>query len=218
MNMDYDTLKSINDNIKRANGKLILENDALNKQIEALTQELALSEKKIDSLNVKLQDLMIKSDSLFDKKESLKKENKELLKNTNYFKSIIETLQKEKGTGKNTLEEVPISEEISEPDAGKTALIKNKLKDLTSGNYLNPVYDRISDMMGLFFENQTLDCNTLKQRSGVSRATFARDTKILKDMGFIELTNSKKEGLYNLTKSGKRLKKEIKKEMKKASI
>jgi cell division septum initiation protein DivIVA len=210
--MDYDALKSINDNIKRANGKLILENDALNKQIEALSQELALAEKKIDSLNVKMQDLMMKGDSLFDKKESLKKENKELLKSNNYLKSIIETLQREKpqstpGSNKS---------DVKEPDMGKKAIIKNKLKDLSEGKYLNPVYERISGMMGMFFENQAVDSNSIKEHFGVSRATFARDTKILKDMGYIELTNSKKEGLYNLTKSGKKLKKELKKEMKKA--
>ena len=209
--MDYDALKSINDNIKRVNGKLILENDALNKQIESLTQEIALSEKKIDSLNAKMQDLMMKGDALFDKKESLKKENKELLKSNNYLKSIIETLQKEKpesGQGKA----VP---GVKEPDTGKKAIIKNKLKDLSDGKYLNPVYERISGMMGLFFENQAVDSNSIKELFGVSRATFARDTKILKDMGYIELTNSKKEGLYNLTKSGKKLKKELKKELKK---
>lgn len=209
--MDYDTLKSVNDNIKRINGKLILENDALTKQIESLSQELALNEKKIDSLNVKMQDLMIKSDSLFDKKESMKKENKELLKSNNYLKSIIETLQREKGS---STEKTAITE-LTEPNTEKKAFLKDKLKGISEGKYLNPVYDRISEMLGLFFENQAVDCNTLKDRFGISRATFARDTKILKDMGYIELTNSKKEGLYNLTKSGKKLRKEIKKEMKK---
>lgn len=208
--MDFDTLKSINDNIKRANGKLILENDALNKQIEALSQELALSEKKIDSLNVKMQDLMMKGDALFDKKESLKKENKELLKSNNYLKSILETLQKEK-----PLSSSANSKAIKGPETGKKAIIKNKLKELTDEKYLNPVYERISGMMGMFFENQAVDSNSIKELFGVSRATFARDTKILKDMGYIELTNSKKEGLYNLTKSGKKLKKELKKELKK---
>jgi cell division septum initiation protein DivIVA len=208
--MDYDTLKSINDNIKRLNGKLILENEALNKRIEALSSDLALSEKKFDSLNMKVQDLMLKNDSLFDKKESLKNENRELLKSNEYLKSILDTFQRERksSTGEET--------SITEPKREKTAFLRNKLREISGEKYLNPVNDRISDMMALFFENPLVDCNTLKDRFQISRATFARDTKILKDMGYIELTNSKKEGLYNLTKSGKKFKKEVKKEMKKA--
>lgn len=211
--MDYDTLKSINDNIKRLNGKLILENEALNKQIDALSQELALSEKKFDSINIKVQDLMLKNDSLYDKKESLKNENKELQKSNEYLKSIIETFQKDSKPD-NTVRK---STDLDEPKREKVAFLKNKLKEISEGQYLNPVYDRISDMMALFFENAVVDSNSLKDRFQISRATFARDTKILKDMGYIELTNSKKEGLYNLTKSGKKFRKEVKKEMKKGA-
>ena len=211
--MDYDTLKEVNDNLKRFNGKLLQKIDALKKQYEALKQQLESKEKNFNNLSLKVQDLMIKNDELTDKKEGLKRKNKELEKNVDYLKSIIDTLQK------NRPEEGVKEKEIVKPKNEKhIAILKEKIKEVTEGKYLNPVYDRLSNMMGIFFENSEVNSNVFKDGFNISRATFARDSKILKDMGYIELLNSKKEGMYVLTKTGKKFKKEYKKEIKKAPI
>ena len=211
--MDNDALKELNDNLKRFNGKLLREIDTLKKQNEAIKYELESKEKNFHNLSLKVQDLMMKNDDLTDKREGLKKKNKELEKNIDYLKSIIDTLQKNRSG-----EGVEEREVVKPKNEKHIAILKEKMREVTGGKYLNPVYDRLSNMMGIFFENGEVNSNVFKDGFNISRARVGRDSKILKDMGYIELLNSKKEGMYGLTKIGKKFKKEYKKEIKKASI
>lgn len=215
--MDNDTLKQINDNLKRFNGKLILENEALKKQIETLKKvqpDPAVNQSNFYQLSQKVQDLMIKNDALTDENDNLKFRYSKLAKNHEYLRQIAISIERNKGKREEDKEDVP-------PPLNTTTnslVLKEKLKDLTGSKYLNPVYDRISLMLTAFFEKGEINSEFFKTGFAISRATFARDTKILKDLGYIELMNSKKEGIFILTKSGKKLKKELKKDLKKLPL
>lgn len=212
--MENDTLKQINDNLKRFNGRLILENEALKKKIDTLQPDPAVNQSHFYQLSQKVQDLMIQNDALSDENDNLKFKLKKMEKNYEYLRQIALSIERNKGKAEEEKREVPPRLDTTT----NSLILKEKLKEITASKYHNPIYDRISLMLNAFFEKGELNSQLFKAGFDISRATFARDTKILKDLGYIDLMNSKKEGIYILTKAGKKLKKELKKDLRKLPI
>jgi hypothetical protein len=190
---------------------ILQENEVLKLEVDALEKKSSVLERSFDALK-------IKNDYLSKEVELLNTENIEL-------KSQNELLKKENETFTITNQELKASLQIEKQklvnlelqigynrkqDLTRTFIAEklNLKSDTTSGHR---VKNRIYWIAETLLVNGDIPFKTIRSRYGISKATVARNLKILRKAHIIKIKRVNKEAILSLSGMGYNLKNELNK-------
>lgn len=88
--------------------------------------------------------------------------------------------------------------------------IRKKLIELLPENTLNPVINRLTEIMLLFMVADEVKGSTIKSSHEISRPTYARDMVLIQKTGLVELKDGyRKKSVFVLTRTGKEFQNEL---------